>query len=92
MELDRRYKTVAKLIKTGQMDSFLEIFQTVPKTVVKTDMHMHHDTFTRRLKYPESFTLKEMVRLATLIGVNYMSLIELIYKQYTSKKNSKSKK
>jgi hypothetical protein len=92
MERDRRYKTIAKLITTGQIDSFREIFDILPKTVVKADMHMHHNTFSRRLLHPESFTLKEMVRFASLIGVGYMALIELIYKQYISDKNLKLKK
>ena len=92
MERDRRYKIIANLITTGKLNNFREIFETLKKTVVKTDMGMHHDTFSKRLKHPESFTLKEMIHLASLIGVSHMTLIELIYKQYLSDQKLKLKK
>jgi hypothetical protein len=92
MRLHRGYKIVAKLISDGDIKSFRDIFEDLPKTVVKTDMRMHHITFAKRLKHPESFTLKEMIHLASLIGVSHMTLIELIYKQYLSDQKLKPKK
>ncbi len=92
MERDPRYKTIAKLIETRQVENFREIFDTLPKTVVKAAMGMHHNTFSKLLKNPENFTIKEMVRLASLFGVGDMAVIDLIYKQYLIDKSSKRKK
>lgn len=84
MRRDPRYKKIANQFATGKISSFRDIFDTLPKTVVKVDMGMHHLTFSKRLNHPETFTLKEMVQLASLIGVSEMVLIDLIYKQYVA--------
>lgn len=83
---------MAKLISGGYIENFRDIFQTLPKTTVKADMGMHHNTFSKLLKHPENFTIKEMIRLASLFGVKDMEIINLIYQQHMTDKNAKRKK
>jgi hypothetical protein len=78
---DHRYETVRKLITTGQLDTFREIIDTVPKTVIRKDLGMHHDTFDRLLNNPTKFTFANAIRLASLIQVDEMAVVKMLYNQ-----------
>lgn len=82
MAKDKRYNTVKKLISAGFINSFSEILETVPKTVIAQDLGMHHQTFAKLIKYPERFTFKDAFRIASLIEVEEHIIMKLIYEQY----------
>lgn len=84
MAKDKRYKTVKNLIIAGYVKSFPEILDTVPKTVVAHDLGMHHQTFAKLIKYPDRFTFKDAFRIASLIEVDDLTIINLIYNQYAT--------
>ena len=91
MAKDKRFKTVKNLITAGYVKSFPEILETVPKTVVAHDLGMHHQTFAKLIKYPDRFTFKDAFRIASLIEVDDLTIINLIYNQYATGKNLKRK-
>ena len=92
MAKDRRYNTVKNLITAGYIKSFSEILETIPKTVVAHDLGMHHHTFDKLIKYPERFTYKDAFRIASLIEVDELVIINLIYNQCEKEKKIKRKK
>ena len=92
MAKDRRYNTVKNLITAGYIKSFSEILETIPKTIVAHDLGMHHQTFDKLIKYPERFTFKDAFRIASLIEVDDMVIINLIYNQCGIEKKIKRKK
>lgn len=92
MAKDRRYNTVKNLITGGYIKSFSEILDTIPKTVVAHDLGMHHQTFDKLIKYPERFTFKDAFRIASLIEVDELVIINLIYSQCGIEKKIKRKK
>lgn len=91
MAKDKRYNTVKNLITAGYIQSFSEILDTVPKTVVAHDLGMHHQTFDKLIKCPERFIFKDAFRIASLIEVEELQIINLIYNQYTIDKKRKRK-
>ena len=91
MAKDKRYNTAKKLIEMGAMKSISEILEVIPKTVIGLDMRMHHDTFKRLLNNPGNFTLNQIFQLASLIGVDKMTMLNLIL-QEISLGDSKRKK
>lgn len=88
MEKDKRYTTVKVLIETGTIKSFPEIFETIPKTVVASDLRVNYTHLTKRLNNSEEFTLKELATLADLIGIDSLILIGMVLK-YMKKKGKK---
>jgi hypothetical protein len=92
MAKDKRYNTVKNLIAGGYIKSFSEILDTVPKTVVAHDLGMHHQTFDKLIKYPERFSFKDAFRIASLIEVDDLAIINLIYSQCAMDKKLKRKK
>jgi hypothetical protein len=91
MAKDKRYKTVRNLITAGYVKSFPEILDTIPKTVIANDLKMHHQTFTKLIKYPDRFTFKDAFRIASLIEVDEFTIVNLIYTQCTTAKSFKRK-
>lgn len=91
MPKDKRYAAVKKLIESGYIKGFLEILETIPKTNVARDLGMHHQTFAKLLKSPERFAFKDAIRIASLIEVEDMVIIQMIY-QYAMDKKHKRKK
>ena len=91
MAKDKRYNTVKNLIESGYIKSFSGILENIPKTIVAHDLGMHHQTFEKLIHYPERIAFKDAFRIASLIGVEDMVIINLIY-QYVLDKKLKRKK
>jgi plasmid maintenance system antidote protein VapI len=92
MTKDRRYKTVNNLISGGYIKTFREILETIPKTTIAKDLGMHHQTFTKLVDHPDRFSFKDAFRIAALIGVEEMAILNLIYNQCTEDRKTKKKK
>jgi plasmid maintenance system antidote protein VapI len=92
MVKDKRYDTVKKLIKGGHIKSFSEVLENIPKTNVARDLKMHHQTFEKLINFPEKFALEDAIKIASLIEVDDMVVIELIYNQYVKERKPKRKK
>jgi hypothetical protein len=92
MAKDKRYNTVKNLISGGYIKTFSEILDTIPKTVIAHDLGMHHQTFAKLMKDPERFTFKDAFRIAALIDIDGMAIVNLIYHQCVADKKAKRKK
>lgn len=91
MAKDKRYNTLKKLIEAGAAITISEILEVVPKTVFSHDMGMHHQTFNKFINNPENFTLKNIFRIASLIGVEKMTMLNLIAQEILSRDNKRKK-
>jgi hypothetical protein len=89
MARDRRYTTVKNLISGGFINSFQEIFDTLPKTTVSRDLGMNNMRFSRLIKNVDQFVIKDVFRLAAFLEVDEMVLMNLIYRQYRTDKKGK---
>lgn len=89
MSKDKRYATVKILMDTGNLTSLLEIFDTLPKTVVAKDFGTNYTRFDRLIRNPDDFKLKELYTLARLFEIDEMKMISLVHSQYISKKKKK---
>ena len=89
MVKDRRYRTVKNLISGGHIKSFREIFDTLPKSVVARDLGMNNTRFTRLMNNVDLFLVKDILRLASLLEIDDMVLINLVHQQYKGDKKVK---
>jgi hypothetical protein len=92
MTKDRRYNTVKNLIMGGYVKTLNEIFDTVPKTVVAKDMGTNLARLNKMIGDPQIYSFRDMVKLASLIEVDELAIMTLIYAQYQALKKSKRKK
>lgn len=75
---DPRYKYVNSVWEAGELTSFPEIFNIVPKSVVSKDLGINYGRFAKRVQEPGSLTFEEAFRLAKLLQISPQSLANLI--------------
>ncbi|MET3886113.1 hypothetical protein ABIE54_005002 [Chitinophagaceae bacterium OAS944] len=92
MAKDRRYTTVKNLITGGYIKTFIEIFDTIPKSVVAHDLGFNSVRMTNLMNNVDRFILKDVIKLASLIEVDTMEILKLIYSQYVLDSKIKRKK
>jgi len=92
MGKDKRYGIVKKLIISGYITTFSEVLEVLPKTVLSRDLKIHHQTFDKLIEDLEKFTLKNIYRLALLIGVDKWEFVKLFINESAPAKKVKRKK
>ena len=92
MAKDKRYKVIKRLIVAGDVTSFAQILEFVPKTIIAQDLGMHHQTFEKHIKDPEKFSFKLAFWIASLIEMEEKVIVDLIYNQCMENKKIKKKK
>ncbi|MBV8254834.1 MAG: hypothetical protein JO154_19695 [Chitinophaga sp.] len=70
MTKDKRYNTVRLLFEAGSINSLAEIVDIIPKSVLAADLGLHYYQFLKKMQAPELFSIKELVTIASLIGVD----------------------
>lgn len=75
---DRRYNALKSYIDSGAIKSFTEIFDIIPKTVIVKDSGINYVRLTNKITNPEKFTVKDIVMISQLIGIDSRKLYDLI--------------
>jgi len=78
MTKDRRYKAVKGLIETGNIKSFDDLLDVIPPTVVRKDLGLNDKSMTLRLTKSESFSMKDILKLAVLIECDPLLIVKLV--------------
>lgn len=92
MAKDKRYNTVKNLITGGYIKTFIEIFDTIPKSVVAQDLGFNSVRMTNLMNNVDRFILKDVIKLADLLEVDAMEVLKLIHDQYVLDNKNKRKK
>lgn len=77
---DRRYHALKTYIESGAIKNFSEIFDIVPKSTIVKDSGINFTRLTNKTNYPEKFTIKDLMIIAQLVGINSRKLYDLIDK------------
>lgn len=83
---DIRYKIIKPRYLEGKIKRFDQIIKVIPKTVIANDLHKNSDTFTRLIKEPEGFTLKELTTLGHLFNLTLQQMFDLVTVSYPERK------
>lgn len=93
MEKDKRYKTVKILIETGNIISFADIFEHIPKSTVADNLGLHFNRMERMIKNVNDIKVKDIYLFSAYFEIDVKTLFDLIHRQHEFKKPSpKSKK
>lgn len=90
MAKDHRYKVVKLLIEGGEIKSFQQIFNFIPKRVVYESLGLNYAKFQRLYQHPDLFTMRELVALAGHIECDPFKLFEMVIP--APKKRARAKK
>lgn len=91
MTKDERYIGVKKLIESGHITEFKQIFTYLPKTVMAQDLGTNNNRMTKLIERTEMFTLEELNRIGDLIDISFDSVNMLASNQYKRSKYFKRK-
>jgi hypothetical protein len=82
---DPRYKYVYSVWAAGELTSFAEIFDIVPKSTVAADMGLNYGRFAKRVKHPGMLCFKETQKMAKLLKIDFRALVGLIVNDMENK-------
>lgn len=94
MEKDVRYRTIKKLIQTGDITTLIEIFEKeiITKTKVRKDLGIHNERFNKLLSHPNKFLLDDLFRLAELLELDEKTVVDLAMNQWQKGNKALKKK
>lgn len=92
MANDKRYNTVRNLILGGYLKTFNEIFDTLPKSVVAKDLGFNSTRINRVIDNSGRFFVDDLFKLAALLDVPEIKVMELICNQHVLDKKTKKKR
>jgi hypothetical protein len=89
MKRDQRYKYVKFLLDKGEIKSFNEIFDTLPKTVLAKDMGFKMVRLNKLLSRPARFTLRDIFIMASFFEIDKFVMLRVVFEQYLLNKREK---
>ena len=90
---DPRYTTIRDLILKDYIKSLREIFdkELISRSKVARDLGLNPARFSRNLLHPERFILKDLYKLADLLGMPGIQVIQLADADYSKSKKVRKK-
>jgi len=92
MPKDKRYKALRIMIEGGHITTFREIFDTIPKSVIAADLGFNNTRMNKVLDNVDRFIIRDLFKIASLIGVEEIMIMQLVCNEYVAVKKSKRPK
>jgi hypothetical protein len=90
---DKRHKTVKILIETGNVTTFADVFEHIPKTTVADELGIHFNRMARMISNVNEIKVNDVFLFSGYFEIDAKVMFELIYNQRSSKKTGgRSKK
>ena len=86
------YEHLKKLLESNDVNDLNLIVEIVGRTKFTKTIGIHYDTFRKRLKNPEDFSIKHIQRLAELLKVDPRLIANLIIDYLESRAKKPLKK
>lgn len=75
---DNRYNYVRSVWKAGDLTTFNDIFQIIPRSIVAKDLGLNYERFVKKIFRPERFTFEDVSRIARLLEIEPKILANLV--------------
>ena len=92
MEKDKRYGAIKELLERGGITEFNKIFDIMPHSTMARHLGINYINFTKKVNDCGRFTVKEIAKMAALIGTDDMLIATLIINANKAQKSRKVKK
>ncbi|SEW27304.1 hypothetical protein [Chitinophaga arvensicola] len=91
MAKDKRYNAIKELIERGGITDFNKIFDIMPPSTMARHLGINYNNFTKRQADCSRFTVKEIMKMAELIGVEDTLIASLLIKATKAQYNKKAR-
>ncbi|HEV3325684.1 MAG TPA: hypothetical protein VG052_08755 [Puia sp.] len=82
MKKDLRYDIISPMYEAGKIESLLDIFKYIPKSVVAGDLGKKVDRFNRLMNNVEDFRIAELIMIGTLCDLDLSQMFKLLETEY----------
>ena len=89
---DYRYNVVRILFEQGEIKTFAQIFDYIPKTVVGSELRTNNNRITQLIKDPLRFKLGELIKISNIIGIEPELLVLMALHGSQNKRKKPGKK
>lgn len=89
-ENETQYKAVRLMFQSNNVKQMKDIQELYPTLIAKA-LGINHSRYIQKLYKPEEFSIKHIVDLANLLGIDPRLITEVIFKQLNSMNRSKKK-
>jgi hypothetical protein len=89
---DYRYNVVRVLFEQGEIKTFAQIFDYIPKTVVGSELRTNNNRITLLIKDPLKFKLIELTKIANMIGIEPELLVMMVLQGVQNKRKKPGKR
>jgi hypothetical protein len=86
---DTRYLAAKSYIESGNIKSFKEIFDIIPKSIIVRDSGINFVRLRNKITHPDKFTVKDIQALSRLVDIDSRKLYDLIAKALEKSKKGK---
>jgi hypothetical protein len=83
---DNRYNIARIFIENGEIKTIAQIFEYIPKSIVRLEIKTNNNRFTRLINDPLEFKLIELSKIAKAIGVETKVLVNMALLEEGNKK------
>jgi hypothetical protein len=84
---DPRYRIIKPLLSAGQIHSFLDIFQYIPKSVVAADLGKKVDRFNDLMSRVDKFTVGELLAIGGFCKLSIPEMFKLVENEYLKQRS-----
>jgi hypothetical protein len=85
---EKQYLSLKAMFETNNVKKLRDIDKIYP-TMVAMDMGTNHGRYIQKLHNPESFTVKQIFKLAGLININPSIIMNIIVAEVMAKNKTK---
>jgi len=82
MMRDERYQSIKPLFERHKIQTFQDIFNVVPKTVVASDLGKENDRFMELTGHIGDFTVQEIVLIGNFCALTLSEMFTLVGREY----------
>lgn len=92
MKRDPRYSDIKALYESGRISSFSDIHERIGRTRLAGDIGMRVDRFNKYLQHLETFTMKHILRIASLCDLEPKAMVDIWLMECLKQKEERLKK
>jgi hypothetical protein len=83
------YTIAKKLIIAGQINNIRDLLEVVDKTPFSRDIQTSPERFNKLIANPSLFTMGDILNMAAVLGVEDLTMINIIYEELSSKRRKR---
>lgn len=88
----KRFEIIKIMIENGHIKEFRQIFDYIPKSIIKEELRTNNDRITRLISNVGEFRLEEILTVSELLHTDFIKTVQIACTQILNEELRKSKR